>query len=595
MLHQFLEELGHEVMLSNQTEDLDGLEDQDLIILDESMALRCKDSLGKLKGRRHLLPVLLVTRHSSPGAVACLRQGFIDDILYMPTSKPELTSRLNVLLRLSTQSRTALQKFERLFEDASWGIAILHPEEFYIEAANQAFARMLEVSSVDLTRRDFRSLVAPGALAQLDRDLSRLRQKHSFIFQTELRKDRAFPVEIDATVYRDISGSPLYIATYVRDITERLQASRAKSHFLANINHELRTPLHGVLAPLSLLSNTALSAEQRDQVRLIQQSADALFRLVGDILDFTTLESGELKLERLPVSLPKFAESVLEDMQAQAKGKGLALSLSLKQSPRDDLLLDPVRLRQLLQHLLSNAIKFTQEGSIEVSFDFLSSQQLLRCEVRDDGIGIHPQRQESIFEFFTQADASTTRRFEGIGLGLSLCVQLVRLMGGRLDLKSQLGRGSTFFFEIPAEAVRNEPQSPEGRGVQSKRSLNVLVVEDNPVNQHVMRLMLAELGHRTEVASEGREGLHRYEQESFDLILMDLQMPDLSGFDVARSIRGHERASGRPRTPIVAVTARALADGREECLKAGMDEYLTKPVSLNELRTLLGQLASASA
>lgn len=614
MLCQFLEELGLEVVLSSQVEDLYCLEDQNLLIIDESAALRCKDALSELKRRRLLLPVLLVARHSSTAAVACLRQGFVDDILYMPTSKPELTSRLNVLLRLSSQSRTAVQKFERLFEDASWGIAILHPEEFGVEASNQAFARMLGVTANKMAGRDFRSLVRPESLAQLNRDLTRLRQRHSLIFQTEFLHapgGRAFPVEIDATVYRDNSGDPLYVATYVRDITERLQAenalkqknleleeatrqaeqaSQAKSHFLANINHELRTPLHGVLATLSLLSSTPLSDEQLSHVQLIQRSADVLFHLVGDILDFTTLESGDLELKPVPVCLSRLAESTLKDFEDKAAAKGLSLVLSLKNLPAQDLLLDPVRLRQTLQSLLSNALKFTQAGSVEVALEFRSEAQRLHCEVRDTGIGIDPHKQGSIFEFFTQADASTTRRFEGIGLGLALCEQLVRLMQGRLGLKSQVGRGSRFFFDIPAEIVAGQPASPP----PPAQGLKVLVVEDNPVNQQVMRLLLGELGHRAEIASEGREGLRRFDQKPFDLILMDLQMPDLSGFDVTRLIRERERNQGAPRTPIVAITARAVPKGREECLQAGMDEYLTKPVSLDQLKRLLGEFFSAS-
>lgn len=611
MLHQFLEDLGHKVTLSNRVEELYSLEEQDLVIMDESFALRCKDSLGELKRRRHLLPVLLVARQTSPAAVACLRQGFIDDILYMPTSKPELASRVNVFLRLSSQSRSALQKFERLFEDASWGVAILHPEAFIIEASNQAFARMHSLSSADLARRDFRLLVEPGSLAQLDRDLSRLRQRQSLIFQTYFlssQGDRSFPVEIDATFYRDSYGVPLYIAVYVRDITERLQAenalkkknleleeassqakqaSRAKSHFLANINHELRTPLHGVLATLSLLSGTKLSEEQLGHVQLIQRSADDLFRLVGDILDFTTLGSGDLELERVPVCLPELAEQVIQGLQGQAQIKGLSLTLSLKDPPAVDLLFDPVRIRQVLQHLLSNAIKFTQAGSIEVALDFQSKPQCLRCEIRDSGIGIDPEQQESIFEFFTQADESATRRFDGVGLGLSLSMQLVRLMGGKLGMKSKPGRGSTFFFEIPAEVVPESPRPEDGEANLPVRPLNVLVVEDNPVNQQVMRLLLTELGHRAVIASGGQEARSRFERELFDIVLMDLQMPDMSGFEATRLLREREKSVGQARTPVVAITARALSKGKEECLQAGMDEYLTKPVSLHQLRKLL--------
>lgn len=611
MLHQFLEGLGHEVVISNRVEDLYGRAEPDLVIIDEPLAFRCQDSLGELKRRRHLLPVLLVARQPSPGAVTCLRQGYVDDILYMPTSKPELTSRVNVLLRLSSQSRTALRKFERLFEDASWGIAVVHPQELTIEASNQAFARML---GIDPARKDFRGLVEPQALGQLDRDLTRLRQRHSLIFQSEFLSSRgegSFPVEIDATVYLDNLGEPLYIATYVRDITERLraenalkqknlelqeatrlaeQASRAKSHFLANINHELRTPLHGVLATLSVLASTPLSQEQTAHVRLIQRSADALFHLVGDILDFTTLEAGGLELERVPVCLSGLAELVLEGAREEARGKGLRLILALKDLPRQKVLLDPVRTRQVLQNLLGNALKFTRQGSIEVHWQFLPKKRSLRCEVRDSGIGIDPEKQGVIFDYFTQADASTTRRFEGIGLGLSLSLRLVRLMGGFLGLDSQVGRGSTFFFEIPVELTADEVESEEVRVDTTGQALKVLVVEDNPVNQQVMRLLLKELGHRAEVAAEGREGLRRFEQGSFDLILMDLQMPDLSGFDVARLIREMEQDRGQPRTPIAAITARALPTGREECLRAGMDEYLTKPVSLQQLQKLLKEV-----
>ncbi len=485
-------------------------------------------------------------------------------------------------------------------------------------------------------------------------------------------------------------------------------ASQAKGDFLANMSHEIRTPMNGVLGMVSLLNGTELTSRQREYATLIEVSAQNLVAILNDILDFSKIEAGKLEIESSEFSLDELISYAVAMFLPQAQAADLSLSCSIEPNVPDRLVGDSVRLRQVLINLLSNALKFTLQGSVRLHVHRLQHSEaevLLRFEVEDTGIGIPEEKQQLIFDAFHQADASVTRRFGGTGLGLSICSRLIGLMGGRFDLRSRENEGTTISFELgfqpgqsaepflipPAlQGVRVLAASPRADGRETlrqllettgfseidlaetpeqsesmwrqglyglvvldafreaecdrlsrlldesrvphvlnvqpgqgtsvrppltrrslaralvrsvgatsesvaesrneERSLRILVVEDNAISQTVMRLMLGEQGHRVELASTGKQAVALLEQRCFDLVLMDMQMPEMNGLEATGVIREREHQTGRPRTPIVALTARAQDSDRAACLQSGMDGYLTKPVHSNELSEILADI-----
>jgi PAS domain S-box-containing protein len=369
---------------------------------------------------------------------------------------------------------------------------------------------------------------------------------------------------------------------------ERL--AQARTEFLANMSHEIRTPMNGVLGMLNLLKDTPLTDEQRDLLQTAETSAQHLLEILNDILHLAKIEAGQMKLERTPTDLKRLVRETCEMVRPQARLKGILLREEL---PTDELyaLADPTRLRQILLNLLSNAVKFTERGEVvarliqrEASAD---NEHALRFEVQDTGIGIPPDKQQQIFEPFRQADGSTTRKYGGTGLGLAISKKLVELMGGRMGVVSQVGEGSTFWFEVSLPAcdapahVRLEQQLRAAEQTPLT-GLRVLVAEDNFVNQKVIRRTLEKWGIEAQIANNGREALERLSREPFHLVLMDCQMPEMDGYEATRRIRAYEQPRGL-HIPIIALTANALSGDREKCLECGMDDYLTKPVNPDQL------------
>jgi signal transduction histidine kinase/ActR/RegA family two-component response regulator len=374
------------------------------------------------------------------------------------------------------------------------------------------------------------------------------------------------------------------------------EASRLKSQFLANMSHDLRTPMNGVIGMTALALATDLNEQQRDYLTTVQNAAESLLCLLNDILDFSKIEAGKLTLEALPFDLREVVEQTVKSLRVSADQKGLAVGWRVDPAIPARLAGDPVRFRQILTNLVSNAIKFTEQGRVDVEVDLeaaLSDEVAIRIAVRDTGIGIPPDKLATIFEPFTQADGSTTRRFGGTGLGLSISSRLAELMGGRIWVESELGKGSTFYVTLRFPAAAPEaPTSPQRAetGRRAAPGLRILVAEDNPINQKVIARMLETEGHRVTVAADGRQALEFIEREPFDLILMDVQMPGMSGLEAARRIRERERATGG-RIPIIALTASAMKGDRERCLEAGMDDYLSKPVRPAALQEIIARYA----
>ena len=459
------------------------------------------------------------------------------------------------------------------------------------------------------------------------------------IERTAVRKEGGeFPVEW--------SMSPIWInnecvfSSYIRDITERKQAedaqssyrtqlehevsmrtealealreakelaesaSRAKSDFLAHMSHEIRTPMNGILGITELLQQTELSEKQHHFVDIVYRSGATLLKLINDVLDFSKVEAGKIELECIRLDLPKTVSEVTDLFSEQVQRKGITLTCVLAESVPSVLQGDPVRLQQVLMNLVSNAVKFTQCGSITLTVTVAedsASHALVRFEVQDTGIGVEPAVQAKIFEAFSQADGLTSGNNGGTGLGLSIVKQLVQLMGGTVGVRSEPGQGATFWCTARLEKVLGNTREGRKRfpskrddvrpnGVLKLREpkitgTRILLAEDNPVNREVAVCMLEQLGCQVVAVEHGRDAVAKTECAQFDLVLMDCQMPEMDGFSASKAIRDGEQRTGR-HVPIVALTAHAMGGDRERCLAAGMDDYMTKPYTQGELGNMI--------
>jgi PAS domain S-box-containing protein len=468
---------------------------------------------------------------------------------------------------------------------------------------NDAFCRMFGFVRDEIVGSNFRSFMGEGRADQL-------RQAYSQVYTTGVPvkafEYRVFAknastrfVEQTISLDRDRDGQAVGFVAITRDCTARKEAeeaaakakeaaeaaNRAKSEFLANMSHEIRTPMNGIIGMTILALDTGLTPYQRECLLTVKSQADCLLTIINDILDFSKVESRKMELESIPFPLVESINDAIRPLALGARGKGLDFASKIAPDVPQHVIGDPVRLRQIVINLIANAIKFTTHGSVTLGIGVESLDTngvTLHFCIADTGIGIPAAQQQRVFEPFQQADGSTTRQFGGSGLGLAIASTLVQLMNGRIWVDSEPGAGSTFHFNAvfatpPTSSVASGVVAGALAGETPIRPQTVLLAEDNPVNVRVVQGLLAKRGHKVTVVGNGRDAIDAAAQHPFDVVLMDVQMPDVDGFEATIAIRAREQGSGQ-RVRIIAMTAHAMSGDRDRCIAAGMDDYVSKPI-----------------
>ncbi len=375
------------------------------------------------------------------------------------------------------------------------------------------------------------------------------------------------------------------------------QATQTKSMFLANMSHEIRTPLNGILGLTEIMAKTTLSKEQKEYLKLIHVSGENLLAIINDILDFSKIEAVQIQIESTVFSLSCEIGNVFKLMSYKASQKNLPLEKNLDKELAKHYKGDSLRLKQILLNLINNAIKFTEKGSVRLEVRKIKPDDTgegLRFEVHDTGIGISKKGQKNLFKEFNQADISTSRKYGGTGLGLAICKSLVHLMHGHIGFDSEEGKGSVFWFELPFEPISHKQLTEKPREkVLLPDSLNILLAEDNIINRKVAVHALEQFGYSCDTANDGKDVFEKFRKKKYDLILMDIQMPEVDGLQATKMIREYEAQHQKDKSVfIAAITANAFADDKARCLEAGMDYYLSKPFKLNDLKELFSSFQS---
>jgi PAS domain S-box-containing protein len=530
--------------------------------------------------------------------------------------------------QLEEALRVSEERFRSTFENAPAGLAHVDTKGRFL-LVNEKLCAILGYPRAELLRKTILDITHPDDLAASHESFTALLRGvyANYVLEKRYVRRDGSPVwaEFFASLQRDAAGDPAYVIAVIRDLSERKRlegellhakgaaeaANRAKDEFLANVSHEICTPFGAILGMTELVLDTPLTEDQRECLQTVRSAADHLLDLLNDLLDFSKIEAGKLELYLADFSLRSTLGNALGILALRAHKKGLELACHVRPDVPDALVGDAGRLRQVLINLVGNAVKFTEQGEVvvRVSVDKETDDSFslspcppvsLSFAVRDTGIGIPRDKQERVFQAFEQEDSSTTRKYGGTGLGLTIAARLVALMNGTITVDSEPGRGSTFTFTArfgrqahPSTGGDTQVvREPAAAQTPAMTPLRILIAEDNEFNTQLLERLLVRQGHCVRLANNGRQALALAEEGAFDLLLLDIHMPELDGFQVARVIRERERVAGE-HLPIIALTARSRKEDREHCLAAGMDDYLSKPVRAAELFAAIDRAVSA--
>ena len=608
----------------------------DLVILDILMPVMDGYAVcQKLRGDPETAAAMILLLSARPHVTDRLKgyEAGADDYLIKPFDPEELKAKCRILCRLKgagDQMVESEKKFRGMASSAIDAVIILD-DRGMVSYWNRSAERIFGFKSEEIMEKDFHRLVLNSG------DYDRFKKGFALFCATGkgavmggTREVQAFrkgniPFSAEISLSALKLNGRWHSVGIVRDISERKEAerqireahraadaaNRAKGEFLASMSHEIRTPMNAIIGMTDLALDTDLDKTQRDYMETVRDAADALLTLLNDILDFSKIESGRVDLEQTTFDIRECLSGFLKPLAFGARRKGLELVHHVDAAVPEKMVGDPGRLRQIIVNLVGNAVKFTQEGQVKVSVDSEKIEDggvRLHFAVSDTGIGIPAHRLNRIFEPFTQADDSITRKYGGTGLGLVISKALAELMGGRMWVESRPNRGSVFHFnalfalaessdilsgkpreDSPPPAARvftGTPETPSGSPVSPKIGLRILLAEDNAVNRKLALVMLKKAGYAVKTVENGKEAVRALEEGVFDLVLMDVQMPVMDGVEATRKIRGMEEKTGE-HIPIVALTANAMKGDRERYLKAGMDDYMTKPFKWELLRQII--------
>jgi len=624
LLSQFLTELGY---IIHESSDPKEWANSSLIIADESHARHFKTDLLSIKSQAGslFLPVLILLPLKS-SSIPWLRMGF-NEVLRLPLSKQELVSKLTILVRLRDLLET---QYDVIFENVTIGIyRMTHDERIIV--ANPALIHILGFTSFsEIMNKNFKEL---NITFEPDRTVfyqKLLNSKKIEGYESVwiLKDGKRINVREYVTNYQDKKNNIFYYIGTLADITEQIQreaklkelifekdtavqvAKRAqesnemKSAFLAAMSHEIRTPLNGVIGMTELLLGSDLPKETLEQLKILRTSEEQLLFVINDILDYSTIEAGRLELETIDFKLFVLIDAIVDMFKLQVLNKKIVIKHSIDPNIPEWLKGDPAKLRQILNNLLSNSLKFTEVGEININVTIKkleSKKIILMFDVIDTGIGFSDEVRDHLFQPFSQGDASTSRKYGGTGLGLVITKRIVEFMGGTIQYSSIPGCGSQFGFTLPViqgnESITDKHQilQPTIANTEKNKKFRILLAEDNVINQIVIVKILANFGFNADVVKNGFEVLEKIQTAPpYDLILMDCQMPDMDGYTATVEIRKIEEKEGKNPIPIVAVTAHALQSDRDKCIAIGMNDYISKPIDIDLLISVMERLLTGT-